>query len=92
MASRLLVTGQGNALLTASQDQGWPRHDSRHAKTRGGQGKAQGKAITRAWLPSCWVTAKKLLDNGNQVVGLSGNTGYRLKSCWVTASKLLGNG
>ncbi|KAF7151679.1 hypothetical protein RHSIM_Rhsim02G0139800 [Rhododendron simsii] len=47
LASRLLVTGQGNALLTASQDQGWPRHDSRHAKTRGGQGKAQGKAITK---------------------------------------------
>ncbi|KAG5553022.1 hypothetical protein RHGRI_011012 [Rhododendron griersonianum] len=40
MASRLLVTGQGNALLTACQDQGWPRHDSRHAKTRGGQGMA----------------------------------------------------
>ncbi|KAG5552899.1 hypothetical protein RHGRI_010866 [Rhododendron griersonianum] len=26
MASRLLVTGQGNALLTACQEQGWPRH------------------------------------------------------------------
>ncbi|KAF7143150.1 hypothetical protein RHSIM_Rhsim05G0086600 [Rhododendron simsii] len=47
MASRLLVNGAGNALLMASQDQGWPRHDSRRAKTRGGQGKAQGKAITR---------------------------------------------
>ncbi|KAG5553001.1 hypothetical protein RHGRI_010984 [Rhododendron griersonianum] len=37
MASRLLVTGQGNALLTACQNKGWPRHDSRHAKTSGGQ-------------------------------------------------------
>ncbi|KAG5565533.1 hypothetical protein RHGRI_001436 [Rhododendron griersonianum] len=40
MTSRLLVTGQGDALLTAYQYQGWPRHDSRHAKTRVGQGLA----------------------------------------------------
>ncbi|KAG5552925.1 hypothetical protein RHGRI_010903 [Rhododendron griersonianum] len=39
MASRLLVTGQGNALLTAYQDQGWPRHDSRAMAS------CQGKAI-----------------------------------------------
>ncbi|KAG5553012.1 hypothetical protein RHGRI_011001 [Rhododendron griersonianum] len=55
MASRLFVTGQGNALLTACQDQGWPRHDSRHAKTRGGQGMASrllmspGKAMRWSW-------------------------------------------
>ncbi|KAG5565544.1 hypothetical protein RHGRI_001447 [Rhododendron griersonianum] len=35
MASRLLVTRQGNTLLMACQDQGWTRHDSRHANTKG---------------------------------------------------------
>ncbi|KAG5565543.1 hypothetical protein RHGRI_001446 [Rhododendron griersonianum] len=35
MASKLLVIGQNNALVMACLDQGLPRHDSRHAKTKG---------------------------------------------------------
>ncbi|KAG5553034.1 hypothetical protein RHGRI_011032 [Rhododendron griersonianum] len=53
-ASRLLVTGQGNALLTACQD-------SRHAKTTGGQGMAsrlhvtgQGNALLTAGQDQGW--------------------------------------
>ncbi|KAG5552968.1 hypothetical protein RHGRI_010953 [Rhododendron griersonianum] len=87
MASRMLVIGHGNALLTACQNKGWPgngkpitchrarqfhahgmprprvakewqvdslspgkamhwpRHDSRHAKTRGGKGMASGLLV-----------------------------------------------
>ncbi|KAG5565278.1 hypothetical protein RHGRI_001237 [Rhododendron griersonianum] len=71
MASRLIVNEQSNALLTACQDQGLPRHDSRHAKTRGGQGKAHGKAITRVGPLSCLVTATKLLAKAWQVNSLS---------------------
>ncbi|KAG5552933.1 hypothetical protein RHGRI_010913 [Rhododendron griersonianum] len=56
MASRLPITGQGNALLTACQDQEWPRHDSWHAKTRGGQGMASRLLVTgqgNAMLTAC---------------------------------------
>ncbi|KAF7112642.1 hypothetical protein RHSIM_RhsimUnG0208500 [Rhododendron simsii] len=87
-----IAHGKGNAspLLMASQDQGWPRHDSRRAKTRGGQGKAQGKSHNKGWLPSCWVTAKKLLDNGNQVVGQRwGKAMHSIKLLLGSLGKLL---
>ncbi|KAG5565528.1 hypothetical protein RHGRI_001431 [Rhododendron griersonianum] len=61
MKSRLLVTGQGDAFLTAYQFQGWPMHDSRRAKTRGGQGLAiqllfigQGNALLTACQDQVW--------------------------------------
>ncbi|KAG5552922.1 hypothetical protein RHGRI_010898 [Rhododendron griersonianum] len=56
MANRLPITGQGNALLTACQDQEWPRHDSMHAKTRGGKGMASRLLVTgqgNAMLTTC---------------------------------------
>ncbi|KAG5565531.1 hypothetical protein RHGRI_001434 [Rhododendron griersonianum] len=46
MANRLLPTGQGNALLTACQDQRLPRKNSRHAKPRGGQGMKSRLLVT----------------------------------------------
>ncbi|KAG5552943.1 hypothetical protein RHGRI_010923 [Rhododendron griersonianum] len=66
MASQLRVTGQDNALLTACQDQGWPRHD-RHGKPiachRARQCIAHGmpkQGVAKAWQADCLSPGKAM--------------------------------
>ncbi|KAG5513055.1 hypothetical protein RHGRI_038524 [Rhododendron griersonianum] len=73
MASRLLVTGQANALLTACQKKGWPRHGKPMACHRARQCIAHGMPrprVAKTWQASCWVPSRRVtLGIGNQVAG-----------------------
>ncbi|KAG5565524.1 hypothetical protein RHGRI_001427 [Rhododendron griersonianum] len=46
LANQWPTTGEGNAVLTACQNLGWPRHSSQHAKTWGCQGMASRLLIS----------------------------------------------
>ncbi|KAG5552898.1 hypothetical protein RHGRI_010865 [Rhododendron griersonianum] len=69
--NRLLVTGQGNAMLTACQDQGWPRHGKLIACHRArqciGQGKTHGmpkQGVAKAWQADCLSPGKECNAHG----------------------------
>ncbi|KAG5513060.1 hypothetical protein RHGRI_038504 [Rhododendron griersonianum] len=73
MASRLLITGQANALVTACQKKGWPRHGKPMACHRARQCIAHGMPrprVAKTWQASCWVPSRRVtLGIGNQVAG-----------------------
>ncbi|KAG5562143.1 hypothetical protein RHGRI_005012 [Rhododendron griersonianum] len=63
MASRLLVTGQGNAMLTACQDHGWLRHGKPIACHRARQCMTHGmpkQGVAKAWQAYCLSPGKAM--------------------------------
>ncbi|KAG5552932.1 hypothetical protein RHGRI_010912 [Rhododendron griersonianum] len=63
MASRLLVTGQANALLTACQKKGWPRHAKPIACHRARQCIAHDmpkEGVAKAWQADCMSPGKAM--------------------------------
>lgn len=72
-----LSPNKGKTLLATCQDQGWPRHHSRHAKKRGGQGMAQGKAL-QGLAKAIWVMPPKLLRT-TKLLGRQNSSFYWLK-------------
>ncbi|KAG5552974.1 hypothetical protein RHGRI_010959 [Rhododendron griersonianum] len=71
MASRLLVTGQGNALLMACQNKGWLGNGKAIACHRArqciGQGMAPGmpkQGVVKAWQADCLSPGKECIAHG----------------------------
>ncbi|KAG5552971.1 hypothetical protein RHGRI_010956 [Rhododendron griersonianum] len=63
MASGLLVTGQGNALLMACQNKGWPRHGKPIACQQARQCIAHGmpkQGVAREWQADCMSPGKAM--------------------------------